>query len=671
MTTTTKPTASTIRHYILATAGHVDHGKSALVRTLTGIDPDRLPEEKKRGITIDLGFANLDLPVPDRPGEILRLGIVDVPGHEDFVKNMVAGVGAVDAALLVVAADDGWMPQTEEHSRILDYLGTTRLVVALTKADLLPSPGARDAAVANVRAHLTGSTFADAPIVPTSVTTGTGLEELRAALAGLLAGAPPASDIGKPRLPIDRVFALRGVGTVITGTLLGGSIGRGQTVVVQPGGRTLRARAVQSHRRDVESAPPGSRVALNLPDLPADPDAPGAPHRGDVVTLPGIGTGASTFDARVSMRAAAPGLPTGGLPDPALKTGAAVRLHLGSGHHTARVHLLGPAVLRPGESALAQLRLEAPVLVFAGDRFVLRDASGRATVAGGLVLDPDAPGRGGRQAAAQRTLLARRAEAPGDVRVFVETALARDRVVRREGLLVRSRFRAEEIVSALERLAGEGRTFLTPALAADGSWWHSLHQQAAAAIDAEHRAHPEHAGLPLTQLRAVLAAAGTSARQGGVFEALTADLAATGSFVLAGTSIRRTQHRPELPARLRPAGERVRAALLVKPLEPPSRAVIAPDAATQVALRFLIEMGEVIELGPETVVASGSFVRMRIGIVRHLRAHHAATASDLRQALGTTRRILVPLLERLDHDGITRRVGDQRVLKEKPVPEIL
>ncbi len=653
-------TTHAIRHYILATAGHVDHGKSALVRALTGIDPDRLPEEKKRGITIDLGFAHLDLSVHGRDQETLRLGIVDVPGHEDFIKNMVAGVGAVDAALLVVAADDGWMPQTEEHVRILGYLGATRMVVALTKSDLLPCAGVLAAAVEAVRACLADSPFANAPIVPTSATTGAGLEELRGALARLLADVPPAADIGKPRLPIDRVFILRGVGTVVTGTLIGGSLGRGQTVSVQPGGQTLRIRAVQSHRRDVESAPPGSRVALNLPDLPADPDAPGAPRRGNVVTLGGIGAATAVFDAQVFTRES-PG-PT---PGPVLKSGSTLRLHLGSGHHAARLHLLEMAALSPGGSGLAKLQLETPVLVFTGDRFVLRDASGRVTLAGGVVLDPDAPQRGKRQTAAQQILLTARAAAPGDVQVFVETALARDGVVRRDELLVCSRFSADEIASTLQRLAEESRAFLTETLAADAAWWRLLHQRAVAAIDAEHRAHPEHAGLPLTQLRAVLATTGTSARMHGVFEALTAALVATGGFILAGASVRRAEHRPELPGWLLAAGARVRAALLAKPLEPPSRAVIAPDAASQAALRFLVEMGEVIELGAEIVVASGSFVRMRLGIVRHLRAHCSATASDLRQALGTTRRILVPLLERLDRDGVTRRVGDHRVLREE------
>ncbi|MEK7675715.1 MAG: GTP-binding protein, partial [Verrucomicrobiota bacterium] len=231
------------KHFILATAGHVDHGKSALVKALTGIDPDRLPEEKARGITIDLGFAHLEVPAPptfNAQPSTFRLGIVDVPGHEDFVKNMVAGVGSIDLALFVVAADDGWMPQTEEHLQILTYLGVTRAVVALTKIDLAEAD--EEGAEAGVREKLQGSPFAGAPIVRTSVIRGRGCGELVSKIAQVLADAPPPQDLGKPRLPVDRVFTLRGIGTVVTGTLTGGAFRRGQAVVIQPEGKTTRLR---------------------------------------------------------------------------------------------------------------------------------------------------------------------------------------------------------------------------------------------------------------------------------------------------------------------------------------------------------------------------------------------------------------------------------------------
>src|SRR5262245_55649158 len=234
-------------HYIVATAGHVDHGKSALIKALTGTDPDRLPEEKARGITIDLGFAHLELTSPASSTPI-HVGIVDVPGHEDFVKNMVAGVGAIDLALLIVAADDGWMPQTEEHLQILSYFGVRRAVVALTKADLAAD---EEAAVSEVRKHLQDRVFAEAPIVATSVVTGLWLDTLKSTLSRELTTTPPPRDIGKPRLAVDRVFTLAGAGTVVTGTLVGGQLQRGQAVVIQPGGQPARIRRMQSHGRDV------------------------------------------------------------------------------------------------------------------------------------------------------------------------------------------------------------------------------------------------------------------------------------------------------------------------------------------------------------------------------------------------------------------------------------
>jgi len=245
------------KHFILATAGHVDHGKSALVKALTGTDPDRLPEEKERQITIDLGFAELNLTAPN--GDKIHAGIVDVPGHEDFVRNMIAGVGSIDLALLVVAADDGWMQQTEEHLQILTYLGVERAVVALTKSDL----GGIDAATRQIRDRLRDTPFANAQIIATSVRNGDGIETLKSALASEFATMHPPRDYGKPRLFIDRVFTLRGIGTVVTGTLTGGQLRREQKIVIQPGNLHTRIRSIQRHRRDLDVAEPGTRETLS------------------------------------------------------------------------------------------------------------------------------------------------------------------------------------------------------------------------------------------------------------------------------------------------------------------------------------------------------------------------------------------------------------------------
>jgi selenocysteine-specific elongation factor len=649
------------RSYILATAGHVDHGKSALVRTLTGTDPDRLPEEKARGITIDLGFAHLDLGTD-------HLGIVDVPGHEDFVKNMVAGVGSIDLALFVVAADDGWMPQTEEHLQILLYLGVTRAVVAMTKVDLAADEAA---ARAQIGTRLKGTPFESAPIVGTSIVANSGFDALRAALATVLKDLPPQRDVGKPRLPVDRAFVLKGVGTVVTGTLTGGPLKRGQGVVVQPSGRAARVRTMQTHNAEVEAIVPGSRVALNLPDLQVDADGraaagTGVVQRGDVITLADLGKPSDTIDVvlersgRGAERGAEDAIPAGGA-SRRLKDATRVRVHLGSGDFPCRVYFIdGEKELPPGGRSLAQLRFEQPVFAFAGDRFIVRDWPEQHTLAGGIVLDPDAVRRGYRQDA-RREFLRQRSGAPDAVLPFVRSELTRLQVARRPALLLKSRFSAAEVAHAVAQLAAEGAVVVAGDVVADAARWKALHRKAADAVDADHKAKPEQLGVKLTDLRA---AVGDALPEGesAVFDSLVAEMCRNG-FVRAGALIRRSTHRPALPPRLQAAGARIRTALAAKPFDPPARRELAPDAVSQQALRFLLETGEAVEVGDDAVLSSEGYARAVDAIRTFLRGKGSATVSELKPVLGVSRRIMVPLLERLDRDGVTLRKGDVRVLR--------
>jgi len=622
-------------HFILATAGHVDHGKSALVKALTGTDPDRLPEEKARGITIDLGFAHLDLPP-------YRLGIVDVPGHEDFVKNMVAGVGSIDVALFVVAADDRWMPQTEEHLQILAYLGVARAVVALTKIDLVESDEAR--VVEEVRLKLQGTPFADAPIVPTSVVTKRGLDDLKLALTKTLSATPPPRDIGKPRLPVDRVFVLRGIGTVVTGTLTGGVLKRGQSVVVQPSGLKARVRSIQSHNRDVEASIPGTRTALQLTDLSTEQI-----HRGETVTLAELGGACDKFDALLEMspRAARP-----------LKSGSRVRVHIGSGNIAAHVRLLDAEQLAPSQRAIARFRCESPLFAFVGDRFIVRDWAEQTTICGGIALDVDGADTKF-DSAAQRKFIQQRADKPHDATTFLLSEISRRHAVRRTALPVKSRFSHDEISQVLSAAATEGRIAIAGEWVADAPWWKTLRQCATDAVDIHHREHPEQTGLALNELRALVS---EELPDLAIFDALVAALCASGFAQVSG-AIRRAAHRPALPPRLQAAGTQLRKDLAAKPLDPPSRKELSPDAVSQQALKFLLETGEAIELGGEVVILAEHFVRATELVRRHLQQHATATAGELRQALNTTRRIIIPLLERLDRDGITIRQGDNRRLR--------
>ena len=641
------------KHFILATAGHVDHGKSSLVKALTGTDPDRLPEEKARGMTLDLGFAHLKLRAPRDPSCILDLGIVDVPGHEDLVKNMVSGVGSIDLVLFAVAADDGWMPQTEEHLQIITYLGIARAVLAITKTDTVKFS---DAIVAQIYEKLRGTPFASVPIVKTSIVTGRGIEELRSTLGRVLQDVPPQPDIGKPRLPIDRAFTLRGIGTVVTGTLTGGRLRRGQEVVVWPSGQTSRIRTIQSYGSHVELSAPGTRTALNLPDLVISSDFKKGIKRGSVVTTADLGGPSSTLDVLLDRSARLKADKYG--PVRTLKGGALIRWHCHSANVPARLHLADCEQLVAGTRGLGQLRFDSPVFALAGERFILRDWSEQVTLAGGIVLDAEA-NRKSFHTDTRRRFLQQRAASVSDVLSFVNSQLTRDGAVNRSRLLLKTLFSPEHVWQAVMQLANEGKVIITNDLVVEIATWTTLWERMVHAIDHEHQAHPERLGLSLTDLRASIEPISPLPE---LIHALTAALC-TREFQKFGTFIQRITHRPALPINLQAAGQRVRLALDEKPFEPPSRNQLAPDPVAQKALRFLLETGEAVEIGDDVVLSSRALRQIIATIQKILQERGSATISELRKAIGTSRRIAVPLLEFLDNNGITRRQGDKRILR--------
>ena len=630
-------TDTSVRHFVIATAGHVDHGKSSLVKALTGTDPDRLPEEKAREITIELGFAELNL--RGAGGEEIHAAIIDVPGHEDFVRNMIAGVGSVDLALLVIAADDGWMPQTEEHLEVLEYLDVPRVVIALTKTDI----GNAAEVEAEVREQLHATKFADARIVHVSARTGAGLDALVDAVASELARAQPQRDIGKSRLFVDRAFSLRGIGTVVTGSLIGGALRVGDSVVVQPRGTPARIRSLQSHGRDVDLAFPGTRAALNLPDLAPGNDI----ARGDVVTT-GAFQPTTVIDVLIER---SPRLGSA----PAIKSRASVYFHHGTNRQRAKLMLLNSESLPAGSSALARFELSQPALVFAGDRFVIRDGSEQHTIAGGVVLDVYSPASGPHFAPDPR-LLSARAAAPDDADVHTKTEILRAGATLASHLLRHSRFGAAEVAEALQRLHARGEIFRDGDVAADTATWRHLCQTAAELIDSAHRTHPDHAGLDMDELRSAFRNYSSE-----IVDALIVDLC-RGDFRRVRSSIARRSHRPTLPNELELLADTIRQRLLQDPFHPPSRQQLAPDAKAQHALRFLVEQGETIQIGDDVVLSRSAYDRIRSGIAEFIAKNGPATVSQLRERLGSSRRVMVPLLERLDREGVTRRIGDKRHL---------
>jgi len=628
-------------HFILATAGHVDHGKSALVKALTGTDPDRLPEEKQRQITIDLGFAELSLAGSNE--QCFQIGIVDVPGHEDFVRNMIAGVGSIDLALLVVAADDGWMQQTEEHLQILIYLGVERVVVALTKSDL----GGIEIATRQIRDRLRHSPFANAQIIATSVRNGDGIETLKRALAIEFATMYPPRDYGKPRLFIDRVFTLCGIGTVVTGTLTGGQLRRDQKIVVQPGNLHTRIRSIQSHGRDLEVAEPGTRTAISLPDISVEQI-----RRGNIVMTADFAPANSTLivllekSARLSREnpAARP-----------LKSGSSVYLHHGTSRIAAKITLPKTRLLEPGKSEIAQLRLVLPIFAFAGDRFVIRDASEQHTLAGGMVLDPNGTEFRNEE---KRKLLMGRATSPDDIRLWVRSEVGLRGFAPIPGVLDQSHFGHSEIADALLDLQRHKEIVIHEKIAANPANWQALRDRATSFIDNALSKNPERVGYNLSDLRPALRDKSTD-----VFEALMADVCSS-DFIRKESAITRRSHRPVLPAKLQPLAEKIHENLSRKPFDPPPRRELERDPEEQRALKFLIESGKVIEISSDVLLLRENFERMKSAIADFISKKGPATVSELRQALESSRRIMVPFLERLDREGFTRRVGDKRSLAE-------
>ena len=640
----------TEKHFILATAGHVDHGKSTLVTALTGTDPDRLPEERARGITIDLGFAELNLVGPD--GEKFHIGIVDVPGHEDFVRNMIAGVGSIDLALLVVAADDGWMPQTEEHLQILEYLGVPNAVIALTKTDI----GDAEKSEAQIREKLEGTSFHNAPLIRTALRaqnltglTGqvfeTGIAELKHALAAEFSKLRPPRDFGKPRLFVDRAFTLRGIGTVVTGTLNGGILRTGDTIFGQPKHISSRIRMLQTHGRDVAVVEPGTRTAINLPDLKIGTDV----KRGETITTQRFEP-SSTLDVVLARSAR---LQRAG----PIKSGTSAYVHHGTTRVLAKIVFAEKQSLAAGGSAVAQLRFEVPLLAFVGDRVIVRDASQQHTIAGGVVFNIDSNPNDFRQNE-ENALLASRVIAPDDVDLAVWTEIAQAGVIEPSRLLERSHFGAAQIVTALQKLSDHGEIFLCDKVGAKMRLWRDLRERAAQLIDTVHRTHPERRGLELSDL-----CSGLNSIAPAIFDPLMVDLCRT-DFVRTGNTVARRSHLASLPAEMTPAADKLRAALSQKLVDPPARKEVAPDEQLQKTLRFLIEQGEIVELNSEIVLLRDAFDQMRTAVVDFISTHGPATASQLRQAIGTSRRTVIPFLEYLDRIGVTQRIGDSRQLRE-------
>lgn len=628
--------------YVLGTAGHVDHGKSTLVHALTGINPDRLEEEQRREMTIDLGFAHLRLP----SGK--QVSIVDVPGHERFIKNMLAGVGGIDAALLVIAADEGIMPQTDEHLHILDLLDVQHGLVVLTKADLVDQEWltlVRD----DVRARLAQTALAEAELVVVSARTGAGLKELKLAVDRLLDQTPSRTLArGVPRLPIDRVFTIGGFGTVVTGTLIDGPLLTGQELVIQPSGLRSRVRGLQTHGAKAETALPGTRVAVNLVGVGVD-----ELHRGDVLTLPGHVQPTALIDLKLRLVEAAPA---------PLKQNDALDLFVGAAEVACRVTLLDAELLRPGGEGWVQLRLDRPIAALRGDRCIVRIPSPSLTIGGGRVEDAQ-PQRHRRfrpdVIAALETL---RQGTPAELLLHalgaqpIEWAAA----VRKSGL---SETTAR---AALAELQSSGQVLLLTStdqpqpttLLIGSTSWAKLLATISGTLASYHKKWGLRLGMPREELKSKLAL-GQGAASARAFDDVLRQAEREQAIVVAETSVRLADWSPRLSQTQQRQVDALLRDFRAEPFAPPSRADWEPLGPELIG--YLIESGQLVRVSPDVLFDAAAFHKLVEWTVQILETTGEVTVANLRDHFGTSRKYALAFLEHLDERKTTRRVGDVRV----------
>lgn len=628
-----------MKQVVVGTAGHIDHGKTQLVKALTGIDTDRLREEKERGITIDLGFAHLKL------SSDVRVSIVDVPGHERFVRNMVAGASGIDLVLMVIAADEGVMPQTREHLAICQFLGVERGLVALTKVDLVDSDWL-EMVRHDVREFLRGTFLEGAPVVATSAVTGEGLEELRDELLRLCLDVPEKGVGASFRMPIDRAFTIKGFGTVVTGTVYSGKVRVGDTLELLPRGLSLRVRGLQVHGEDVEEVGPGSRAAVNLAGVGKE-----ELRRGDVLVSPGTFALSLFVDVSFSlMSQASP-----------LKNWARVRFHWGTAETMGRVKLLDREVLNPGERTLVRIHLEEPVVTAPGDPFVVRSFSPVVTIGGGRILDSNPSSRSikrrelhGRLSALvgmpdwkrlEFFLLWSEEEGLSPQEAFLKTSRSasveevfREVLLRGRGLTLGGRyFYREAVVSLKRRLERTVLTFFDE-----------------------------------NPLRVFVSREEIQARMGKmderVFDALLEEVAGDGKILLSSEGISLKASGPSLTSEEERWLEFIKDQFEKAKWSPPSEAQVferggIPPNKGRALVKLLLERGDLVRISREILLDRHWAQEMVARVQRHLVQKGELTVGEFKDLLGVSRKYAVPYLEFLDSKGVTRRVGSVRKAK--------
>jgi selenocysteine-specific elongation factor len=631
----------------IGTAGHVDHGKSALVKALTGIDPDRLKEEKEREMTIDLGFAWLALP----SGAVVS--IVDVPGHESFIKNMLAGIGGIDAALLVVAADEGIMPQTREHLDILDLLELDHGIVALTKTDLAEDEEWLELVIEEVRELLKDTSLAGADIVPVSAVAGQGISDLLSKLDLLMDRVPPKRDLGKPRLPVDRVFIMPGFGTVVTGTLIDGGLEVGQEIEVLPSRLKARVRGLQTHKQKLDATVPGGRVAVNLGGVSSD-----QLQRGDVLALPGQMQTRRLVDTRLRLLARAPR---------PLKHNDRVEFYSGAAQIAAHVRLLNDELIQPGGEGWVQFRLAEPTALARGDRFIIRQPSPSVTIGGGLVIDPVPQRRHRRfRAPVVQRLEALSRGSPEDI-LLQELEGGRPRTV--SELLTASGLAEGEASEALAQLlSGSQVLVLDPdgstrpdvlakdAYVVSAMGYEGLILRARRALDEYHKRFPLRAGMPREELKSRLTLPTK------VLNALLAYASVQNGLVESGALVRLPEHEIRFSAEQQRRIDDLLARFAGSPYATPSVSDCEAVVGTEL-LNLLVDEGRLVRVSESVLFLRETYEEMMERVVAYIREQGSITVAEVRDMFQASRKYALALMEHLDDQRITKRVADARVLR--------
>lgn len=628
---------------VIGTAGHVDHGKSTLIQALTGTHPDRLKEEQEREMTIDLGFAWWQLP----NGE--DVGVVDVPGHRDFIENMLAGVGGIDGVLFVVAADEGVMPQTREHLAILDILQIQAGVVALTKTDLVEDESWLDLVQDDLRNTLQGTVLAEAPIIPVSARSGAGLEPLQDALVEALKSSPVRQDLGRPRLPIDRVFSISGFGTVVTGTLLDGSFRVGDELELLPGGLRGRVRGLQNHKQKVEEAHPSSRTAINISGVETREI-----NRGQVVALPGTLEATRRLDVHFRL------LPDASQP---LVHDMQVKFFIGAAEVVARLRLLGEQELKPGMEGWLQLEPLEPVVALRGDRYILRRPSPAETLGGGVVLDPHPKWRHKRfSSAVLERLDALAAGTPQEV--FLQ-ALAVVGIANFESVVRQSNLTEEQARQAFDAVLADKQALVLngsqekpeETVIASQTVWQASRDQTLEILQAFHQQQPLRLGMPREELKSRLKLTPN------IFNLVVARLVAEEALQEQGPLVLLPGHQVEFTSQQQQTIDKLLHQFAQAPFSPPKVKECQSAMGIDV-FQALVDLGELVQLDGEVVFRNSDYQQAVADVRSLIKEHGSIMLAQARDHWGTSRRYVQALLEYMDAEGITIRKGDKRELKK-------